>query len=109
MVGTLSEIIREEKDVMSLSNGSAENPGDPWLPGPEGEPSPYAPKWVRDGHAHPGKVVSLRMPPAPHLPPPRGPPPAASRPRNLDLADDDAALHRLMQRPTPEPPPPVEA
>ena len=61
-----SEPVRAEEDE-SLWSGPAETPGDAWLPVSEGEPSPYAPKWVREGHAHPGKVVTLRLPTVPHL------------------------------------------
>ncbi len=87
---------------MSLSTGPAEHAGDPWRAALDDEPSPYAPKWFREAHAHLGKVVTLRMPHPPQLTAPPGAPPAASFPRNLDLPDDDAALRRLMQRHPPD-------
>jgi hypothetical protein len=98
-------VILAEEDVMSLSNVPAEARGDPWLPAPEDEPSLYAPKWVRESHGHPGKVVTLRLPAAPQITSVPGAPPAASSPRNLDLPDDDAVLRRLMQRHAPDPEP----
>jgi hypothetical protein len=105
MAGTIfREPVRAEEDE-SLWSGPAETPGDAWLPVSEGEPSPYAPKWVREGHAHPGKVVTLRLPTVPQLTLAPGDPPAASSPRNLDLPDDDAVLRRLMQRHSPDPQP----
>jgi hypothetical protein len=105
MAGTIfREPVRAEEDE-GLWSGPAEFPLDPWLPDAEGEPSPYAPKWVREGHAHPGKVVTLRLATAPHLTLAPGTPPAASSPRNLDLPDDDVVLRRLMQRHSPDPEP----
>src|SRR4030088_3193830 len=105
MAGTIfREPVRVEKDE-SLWSGPAESPLDPWLPDAEREPSPYAPKWVREGHAHPGKVVTLGLPAAPPLPLAPGAPPAASSPRNLDLPDDDVVVPRLMQRHSPDPQP----
>src|SRR3981081_2107029 len=105
MAGTIfREPVRAEEDD-SLWSGPAECPLDPWLPDAEREPSPYAPKWVREAHTHPGKVGTLRLPTAPHLTLAPGAPPAASSPRNLDLPDDDAVLRRLMQRHSPDPQP----
>ena len=104
MAGTIfREVIREEGGASS--QGLAESPVDSWLLASEGEPSPYAPKWVREGHANPGKVVALRSSAAPQLSPAPGAPPPASFPRNLDLPDDDAVLRRLMQRHSPDPQP----
>ncbi|HEX4556800.1 MAG TPA: hypothetical protein VH249_22610 [Xanthobacteraceae bacterium] len=105
MAGTIfREVVRTE-DGASFSNGPDESTGDAWLLATEEEPSPYAPKWVREGHANPGKVVALRLTAAPQLSPAPGEPPAASFPRNLDLPDDDAVLRRLMQRHSPDPQP----
>jgi hypothetical protein len=104
MAGTnFREVVRTEEGA-SFSNALAESAGDSWLLAEE-EPSPYAPKWVREGHANPGKVVALRLTAAPQLSPAPGEPPAASFPRNLDLPDDDAVLRRLMQRHSPDPQP----
>src|ERR1700681_4605377 len=105
MAGTIfREPVRAEEDE-SLWSGPAESPLDPWLPDAEREPSPYAPKWVSEGHAHPGKVVTLRLPTAPHLTLAPRAPPAASSPHNLDLPDDDVVLRRLTQRHSPDPQP----
>jgi hypothetical protein len=105
MAGTISREVVHAEEGTSFSNGLAESLGDSWSPATEGEPSPYAPKWVREGHANPGKVVALRVTAAPQLSPAPGEPPAASFPRNLDLPDDDAVLRRLMQRHSPDPQP----
>jgi hypothetical protein len=105
MAGTISREVVHAEEGASFSNGLAESAGDSWLLVTEGEPSPYAPKWVREGHANPGKVVALRLTAAPQLSPAPGEPPAASFPRNLDLPDDDAVLRRLMQRHSPDPQP----
>jgi hypothetical protein len=92
---------------MSLSNGQAERSGHPPRSPRESEPSPYAPKWVREGRMPPRKVVPLRLPAAPQLMP--GPvavsaaPTAPRPPYNLD--PDEAALKRLMQRHSPDPQP----
>jgi hypothetical protein len=105
MAGTIFREVVHAEEGASFSNGLAESLGDSWSPATEGEPSPYAPKWVREGHANPGKVVALRLTAAPQLSPAPGEPPAASFPRNLDLPDDDAVLRRLMQRHSPDPQP----
>jgi hypothetical protein len=105
MAGTIFREVSHAEEDASFSNGLAESLGDSWLPASEDEPSPYAPKWVREGHANPGKVVALRLTAAPQLSPAPGEPPAASFPRNLDLPDDDAVLRRLMQRHSPDPQP----
>ncbi len=86
-------------------NGSAETSGQPPRSVADGEPSPYAPKWVRDGLAQ-RKVVPLHLPAAPQLVPgdgaaaPRGP-----RPSGPELLAEDAVLKRLLQNaPDPRPP-----
>jgi hypothetical protein len=105
MAGTIIREVVPEEQGESFSPGLADSPVDPWLPASESEPSPYAPKWVREGHANPGKVVTLRSSAAPQLSPVPGALPPASFPRNLDLPDDDAVLRRLMQRHSPDPQP----
>ena len=87
----------------SFSNGLAESLGDSWLPAAEGEPSPYAPKWVREGRANPGKVVPLRVPAAPQLVArarPRTPHPPRIRLRaDPSLLADDAVLKTAAAAP----------
>jgi hypothetical protein len=92
---------------MSLSNGpaghSAETPS-----GHDGDPSPFAPKWARDGGMRPRKVVPLRIPSAPQLVPavtaPSAPAPSVSGP---DLLAQDAVLKRLLENAPPDPQPPA--
>ena len=60
--------IREEEGVMSLSNGPAETSGQPLRPAAGAAPSPFAPRWARDGWSQ-RKVVPLHLPAAPQLVP----------------------------------------
>lgn len=96
---------------MSLSNGPAETSGQPPRPAAAGEPSPFAPRWARDGWSQ-RKVVPLHLPAAPQLVPaspvetdaapvaPRVP-----RPSGPELLAEDAVLKRLLQRSPPDPQP----
>src|SRR3984957_17536427 len=100
--------IREEEGVMSLSNGPAETLNEPPPGGADAVPSAYAPKWVRDAHAAPRKVVPLRLPAAPQLVPADAPVPAhaaARRPTGPELLAEDEVLKRLLARHSPDPQP----
>jgi hypothetical protein len=92
---------------MSLSNGQADGSGHPSRSAQDAEPSPYAPKWVREGRMPPRKVVPLRMPAAPQLmPAPVAVPAAPTAPRpTYNLDPDEAARKRMMQRHSPDPQP----
>jgi len=93
---------------MSLSNGPAETSSQPPPGGADAAPSAYAPKWVRDGHVTPRKVVPLRLPAAPQLVPVDAPVPAhaaARRPTGPELLAEDEVLKRLLQRHSPDPQP----
>jgi hypothetical protein len=98
---------------MSLSNGPAEASGHSPRTAAGGEPSPYAPKWVRDGRMSQRKVVPLHLPAAPQLVPGASPVEAAAaspapripRPSGPELLAEDAVLKRLLQRHSPDPQP----
>jgi hypothetical protein len=84
---------------MTLSNGPAANPGQPPRPARDGEPSPFAPKWAREGRHRPRTVVSLHQP-MPMLAAPFqiGPSPAAARPLPIEPSADETAIKRLLPR-----------
>jgi len=95
---------------MNLSNGPAENVEQ--SPGAGDEPSPNAPKWLRQGHRAVRKVVPLHLPAAPQLVPMQasGAAPTAAaargrRPTGPELLAEDAVLKRLLQRHSPDPQP----
>jgi hypothetical protein len=98
---------------MSLSNGPAETSGHSPRTTAGGEPSPYAPKWVRDGRASQRKVVPLHLPAAPQLVPGASPVEAAAaaqapripHPSGPELLAEDAVLKKLLQRHSPDPHP----
>jgi hypothetical protein len=100
---------------MSLSNGPAETSGHSPRAATGGEPSPYAPKWVRDGRASQRKVVPLHLPAAPQLVQGAAPVEAAAappapripRPSGPELLAEDAVLKRLLARHSPDPQPAV--
>lgn len=96
---------------MSLSNGPAETSGQPPRPAAAGAPSPFAPRWARDGWSQ-RKVVPLHLPAAPQLvpasPAETAAAPAAPRvpcPSGPELLAEDAVLKRLLQRSPPDPQP----
>jgi hypothetical protein len=90
-------------------NGPAEISGQPVAA--DGEPSPFAPKWARDGRAQ-RKVVALHLPAAPQLVPAESPVDGAAAPAprgarlsGPELLAEDAVLKRLLQNaPDPQPP-----
>jgi hypothetical protein len=89
---------------MSLSNGPAQASGQPPRSAADGEMSPFAPKWPRDGRAR-RKIVPLQPSAAPQLMPPcpvdRAATPAAPRdprPSGPELLAEDVVLKRLLQR-----------
>jgi hypothetical protein len=92
---------------MSLANEPAETSSQP----PDGaDASACAPKWARDSHAVPRRVVPLRLPAAPQLVPAAAPVPAparaaARRPTGPELLAEDEVLKRLLQRHSPDPQP----
>lgn len=110
---------------MSLSNGGlpkgslSHEAAASERPDTDGEPSAYAPRWVRTGygtaqgeaqgagHGPARKVVPLRMPAAPPAwPDPPAPAHAAGRrPSGPELLAEDEVLKRLLQRHTPDPQP----
>ena len=94
-------------------NGSAETSGLPPRVAAEGEPSSFAPKWVRDGLAQ-RKVVPLHLPAAPQIVPGAAPvdgaaTPAPRGPRlsGPELLAEDAVLKKLLQKHTSDPEPPA--
>ena len=91
---------------MSLANEPAETARPPSPGG--AEPAAHAPKWVRDSHAAPRRVIPLRLPGAPQLVPAAAPLPApakagARRPTGPELLAEDEVLKRLLQRHSPDP------
>ncbi len=96
---------------MSLTHRPAENPAQPSRPH-VGEPSPFAPKWAREGGVRPRKVIPLRQPSAPQIVPapsaaPPGGPEVAAAPRvsGPDLLAQDAVFKQLLgAAPDPQPP-----
>ena len=104
------ERIREVEGVMSV-NGPAESSDQAPHSAADGEPSPFAPKRVRDAYVE-RKVVPLHLPAAPQLVPNAAPSdddaaPAARGPRvsGPELLAEDAVLKRLLQKQAPEPQP----
>jgi hypothetical protein len=97
-------------------NGRAETADQFPCVGAEGEPSPFAPKWSRDGRAQ-RKVVPLHLPAAPQLVPTASPAdsvaataPPRARPSGPELLAEDEVLKRLLQNasePQSEPAKPV--
>jgi hypothetical protein len=92
-------------------NGPAETSGQPPRAAADGEPSPFAPKWVRDGGAQ-RKVVPLHLPAAPQLVPGASPVDGAAtpasrgpRPTGPELLAEDAVLKKLLQKQAADPQP----
>jgi hypothetical protein len=89
-------------------NGQAETSGQATHVAAEGEASPFAPKWARDGRAQP-KVVPLHLPAAPQIVPGAAPvdgessAPRTPFPSGPELLAEDAVLKKLLQKQAPEP------
>ena len=89
---------------MSLSNGPAQAATEPLRAAADGEASPFAPKWAREGSAL-RKVVALHLPAAPQLVPASAPaedaaPPTARGPRlsGPELLAEDEVLKKLLEK-----------